>query len=834
MVQKSESVGYWRGAGIRPPAVPGRLPSCYAYDFKIGRYPKDESSMLNKYFKNKTIAIFNSRYKQMLILYSLFTVIVITLSAALIIGNYNKSLVKEAEKANFRLLTQVQVTSDIFLEESIYSLVYDKFIDLAKDKNISDYFSGGKNDDIQTLFRIREFLENAKASNKFIDSIHLYRKADNTLVSSRIGAAFSLFDAANRNDQLINTDVVRKIMRSAQPNLWITPLENYRHWSGMRFINSTFNIYTGANPMITYAVSIPLMNNKRNKLGCLMIDIDEKRFFKSILHTSDLKLGELIIIDSEANVFSRGRHELLLKEDGLEAYIKNAVTGNQGFSTVTANGQVMGISWIKSAATDWWYVSTVPIETLNQQALLAKQFTFIIMAFIILVSVISVNLITVRVYGPFRRFVKNAAKKMNLWNESDNEIIVVNNIITRLSSRVEEVENTLKANQGVIKYKIVTDIINGLCNSTEDDVRQRLRMTDEYLDYKYFCFSVFEYDFRELSELPVEQREYVSYKLIEIIHAFYNDKCANISIPYGRNRIAALLNYDGRMNIVGSQPEIQQTILKELGIHCNISLSQGAEQLMALSDKFDYACGLLRYSFIYGYGNLFDAEKMLEMESRPQEFDSELFEQLLPMMKACKTAQLKEHVGAIFRTIKENGYSYNFTQNLLLQFIRIFAQGIHEYDNPKTMLENMQLLHDFNRITTLDECHAWINGLIDAYAKLVEARNSMIDNGYIEKIANYITQNIEEDIKLINIAARFGISPNHLSRVFKSGTGICFSDFVLEKKLERAKELLLNGKNAKITDIAEKLGYSNTTYFISIFKKKFGITPAKMKKSSIS
>ncbi len=51
--------------------------------------------------------------------------------------------------------------------------------------------------------------------------------------------------------------------------------------------------------------------------------------------------------------------------------------------------------------------------------------------------------------------------------------------------------------------------------------------------------------------------------------------------------------------------------------------------------------------------------------------------------------------------------------------------------------------------------------------------------------------------------------------------------------MQKAKELLLSNQKMTISDVAEKLGYFNTTYFISLFKKNHGITPAQFRKNNL-
>jgi len=123
--------------------------------------------------------------------------------------------------------------------------------------------------------------------------------------------------------------------------------------------------------------------------------------------------------------------------------------------------------------------------------------------------------------------------------------------------------------------------------------------------------------------------------------------------------------------------------------------------------------------------------------------------------------------------------------------------------------------------------------LIDAYETGINNRNSSINTDFIDKITAYICENIESQLSLSSVAEVFKISPNYLSKIFKEGSGTNFSDFLVQKKIEKAKELLLADKKIAVSDIAKKLGYYSTTYFISLFKENYGITPSMLRKSKL-
>ena len=88
----------------------------------------------------------------------------------------------------------------------------------------------------------------------------------------------------------------------------------------------------------------------------------------------------------------------------------------------------------------------------------------------------------------------------------------------------------------------------------------------------------------------------------------------------------------------------------------------------------------------------------------------------------------------------------------------------------------------------------------------------------------FIQQHYNEPISLEQIAREANLNPEYLSRVFKEETGYNYSAFLSNIRLKKAEYLLINTVE-KVQNIAEMVGYSNVSYFSTIFKKKYGVNP---------
>jgi AraC-like DNA-binding protein/CheY-like chemotaxis protein len=94
----------------------------------------------------------------------------------------------------------------------------------------------------------------------------------------------------------------------------------------------------------------------------------------------------------------------------------------------------------------------------------------------------------------------------------------------------------------------------------------------------------------------------------------------------------------------------------------------------------------------------------------------------------------------------------------------------------------------------------------------------------IEKVQAYIEENYARKIGLDDIAEAVGSSKYHVCRVFKQGTGTTIVDYLVARRIGKAKELLKDGSHS-IKQISALVGYSDPNYFTWTFKKREGISP---------
>ena len=139
---------------------------------------------------------------------------------------------------------------------------------------------------------------------------------------------------------------------------------------------------------------------------------------------------------------------------------------------------------------------------------------------------------------------------------------------------------------------------------------------------------------------------------------------------------------------------------------------------------------------------------------------------------------------------------------------------------------------DVQEAKTLSEIHTYILDKSLEIAKSNISESKKVYSSLVRDTINSINSNIEnENLSLRWLAGTILFTNvDYLGKLFKKETGKNFSYYVMEKRMEMAKELLLEGRKDRIYEIAEMVGYgSNSQYFSQVFKKYTGVSPLEYK-----
>jgi len=116
----------------------------------------------------------------------------------------------------------------------------------------------------------------------------------------------------------------------------------------------------------------------------------------------------------------------------------------------------------------------------------------------------------------------------------------------------------------------------------------------------------------------------------------------------------------------------------------------------------------------------------------------------------------------------------------------------------------------------------------------INIKNSVSVPPKLRKALNYIVINSNKQISLDELSEHCHISKHQLIRYFKNCMGTTPTNYIIDYKIARAKEMLFHHSPLSIKEISEELGFSNQYYFTKVFTKTTGETPSAYRSRTIN
>jgi AraC family transcriptional regulator len=99
----------------------------------------------------------------------------------------------------------------------------------------------------------------------------------------------------------------------------------------------------------------------------------------------------------------------------------------------------------------------------------------------------------------------------------------------------------------------------------------------------------------------------------------------------------------------------------------------------------------------------------------------------------------------------------------------------------------------------------------------------------LRAVIEYIHEHLDAELSLDHLAAVARMSPFHFARLFKNSTGLPPHQYVIARRVERAKELLRGRDHPPLAEVAFETGFSSQSHFTRHFKRLVGVTPRRFR-----
>lgn len=267
-------------------------------------------------------------------------------------------------------------------------------------------------------------------------------------------------------------------------------------------------------------------------------------------------------------------------------------------------------------------------------------------------------------------------------------------------------------------------------------------------------------------------------------------------------------------------------ILAEYGLRLSITISENAA-ISELHKIYTQSVNRLVYSFFTP--KLFIGENMKETisaDNLPKL--KNLHKIITDKLSAMHLQNIQESLKEYYRQLEQLSPDDALTQ---LNYLVVSIFHCANENKLNLTISAQQIIQKLYNAATFLECQDFINQLIDEIEKIIISRQKSLDTNskLISNIMNYINENYMNcGLCTDMVAEHFNYANAYLARVFKAQTNESLAEYILNKRLSVAADLLKNS-NLKVKEIYVQCGFNNSSYFSALFKKHYGMTPSEFK-----
>lgn len=271
-----------------------------------------------------------------------------------------------------------------------------------------------------------------------------------------------------------------------------------------------------------------------------------------------------------------------------------------------------------------------------------------------------------------------------------------------------------------------------------------------------------------------------------------------------------------------------------------IGVGSLANSLSDFEESFKHAKIALNSIFFLDEGNILYYHDLVHQEKSKEsaacEFLNSAPDYSRRIQNAVVSSDPKEIIALtdkLFNFISNHALDKNLVCDFLANMIHELSVFLLSKDDSHNMYDaGDDLLERFHSSIKLGQLKEWIQEYL-IYTNRSFSKNRKNKEEYIiDNVMYYIRNHYKEDIGLDIIAHSLDVSPNYLGSLFKKHAGRRFTQVLTSYRMEKAEELLLSGQD-NIKDIAKAVGFRNSSYFCTVFKKIHGISPMEYREKNV-
>lgn len=743
----------------------------------------------------------------------LFLVVVL---ATVVYINSQNLLVKNEYAANQKILYQVKYNM-AFMDQTISNL--SKFLYLNSDVTAIMYAK--KEDMVEVASHLSKVVSSVTSANPYIHSIGIYNRNLDQSYSSGFPLFFKdqmLYDFINSNQAL--------------PKL--KPI--------FRDIKKLVNGITEPEYVFSYFIYETTVSEAKPD-GVVVINVKPQWLLENInqINMIDKRKGDnVFILDQYGQYLDDGTNDPIkewLKTDFLLYKTEHPQAELDGFFQSKRGGTQYLVTYTNVDNTGMTLLKTQPVfEIYTYINSLRNSIIIITLIFLVMAIMISIG-ISRKIYGPVGKLVNSIMLDRIRRSDKDevvDEISYLNTVYRQSMEMLDHFDKEKVQYKDVMKHywlsRLLTESLS-IGRSELETIFKEMRISlDLEGSYAICVLKIDNYKEFQIA-FHAKDKDTIRFAMINIASEIIARKYPNEGLDMQDDHVVLIVSIPEADDqfpsyIVSLIQEAQENVSRYFKVSFTASISEKTNHMQELHGLYNKALDQAMYRLLLGHSAVMTYETVKKnVESKKTGHSKSLEDRFLETMK---TSDITAMEGVLANLFEELG-TLNY-HNALVSIIRLVDAVIETLEEMKVTVAPSLHISSISRNIlekeTIVDIHRIILGALqDSFKKDYEGSTHKLNYFLVDAVTEYIQNHFQDpSLSLTSIASIMKISTRNLSKIYKEATHISIPDYINEFRLAKAAELLIQD-DLSVYEIAEEVGILNETYFFSMFKKKYKVTP---------
>ena len=589
---------------------------------------------------------------------------------------------------------------------------------------------------------------------------------------------------------------------------------------------------------------------KQGDIMCLQtFGYETEEYFTSACFIEQAKISEYFqnILDMNngyINIYNAAG-QMLLPEDPRGIF--RSLTDGDLRQTQTYTYKKIGrenyvVTYIDSSVSDWKYVCAFSNKEFSKKT---DHVRLLIMAGL-LISILAGGLLLIyavrRNYNPVRAMISSITGKVDTPFAGENEYAFITSVVNSTLDKNRETSSKLQKQHSIIKNYYYLRLLRGndISGFSTEDSRNLLDLSSKSKNFLVVMLYLEDSSslFAEEKNLDDNRRFLLSMYIIKnIVSEMFSEQYETEAVEVDQTLVCVLSLEDGRQapqkEIAAILRQARDFIRENFDITPKAVVSNPCGHILELSEAYQECLRAQEYNMMFDSGGILFYSSISFPQKSGYYFPMDKEYQLINSIKLGDGGQCRRLLNEIYQTNQDNHLSGAKMKLLLSDLLSTIMKVIYNDADYSALAAAAEAAADRLGSDSAWETQQQLFAITEELCRISTEKLQHKSSRLTEDVMRYIQENYTNpDLNVSNVGDAFQMAPSYISKKFKEEQGLSLLDYIHSIRLEKAKELIENGRNT-IEEISAMVGYSEARTFARVFKKIYGVSPSEYKKINL-